>query len=411
MKKSFFLTFVYFQIFFAFAQNKPLETGLWRATIQTQGGETPFQIEIKQEKNQYLAFLLNADERIKLDEIDLIGDSVVMKMHIFDAVLAGKISDFGKKIKGKWIKFGLKDPYLVPFEAEFGLKYRFKETDQKPEADYNGKWSVTFTDKNGRNNSAVGVFQQKNKRIIGTFLTKSGDYRYLEGIVEGKQMLLSTFDGEHGYLFKATQATDNQGFNGEFFAGKLGYEKFTAIKNDTASLPDEHKLTYLKPGYDKLSFSFPNLDNKKISLEDDKYKGKVVIVQILGTWCPNCMDETAFLAPWYKKNKNRGVEVIGLAYERSPLFEEAKVRIEKLKNRFNIDYEILFGGSNEKNAPSESLPMLNKVMAFPTTIIIDRQGKVRRIHTGFSGPGTGEYYEKFKLEFNQFITKLVNEKI
>ena len=40
------------------------------------------------------------------------------------------------------------------------------------------------------------------------------------------------------------------------------------------------------------------------------------MLQLSGTWCPNCKDETKFLAPWYEKNKDRGVEIIGLAYEK-----------------------------------------------------------------------------------------------
>ncbi|MCU0445442.1 MAG: TlpA family protein disulfide reductase [Microscillaceae bacterium] len=389
-----------------FAQNPKLKTGLWRVAIQLQGGEAPFHLDIKSENNRYVAYILNAEERLKLDEISVKNDSVIMHLHIFDAVLAAKLENENKMV-GQWIKYAYKSSQAVAFVAEYGQKPRFVESEQAPALNVEGKWSITFTDQNQKSYPAVGIFKQKGKKIVGTFLTTTGDYRYLEGILEGSQMRLSTFDGNHGFLFK-TQGDAKQ-LQGEFWAGKLGYETFSGFKNDTASLPDADKLTFLKEGYERLAFSFPNLKQKKVSLTDSAYRGKVVIVQIMGSWCPNCMDETAFLASWYKKHKQRGAEVIGLAYERSPEFAQAKVGVEKMQARYKIDYEVLIAGTNNKQAAAETLPMLNQVLAFPTTIFIDRQGKVRRIHTGFTGPGTGIYYEKFKREFNQFMDKLLAE--
>ena len=175
------------------------------------------------------------------------------------------------------------------------------------------------------------------------------------------------------------------------------------------SLPDANSLTYLKEGYDQIDFSFPDLDGKMTSLKDEKYKDKIVILQIFGTWCPNCMDETRFLSDWYHKNQAQGVEIIGLAYEIKPEFEYARDRVLTMKEKLDVPYDFLIAGTSSTKSASESLPMLNKVMSFPTSIIIDRKGKVRRIHTGFSGPATGVYYEEFVDDFNQFMQELINE--
>lgn len=121
------------------------------------------------------------------------------------------------------------------------------------------------------------------------------------------------------------------------------------------------------------------------------------------------MDESRFLAPWYKKNKDRGVEVIGLSYEKSTDTTFAYPKVKKMKERFGIDYEVLLAGTNNKDEASKTLPMLNKVIGFPTTIFIDKKGQVREIHTGFSGPGTGKYYDTFVSDFNRLIDKLLNE--
>jgi hypothetical protein len=121
------------------------------------------------------------------------------------------------------------------------------------------------------------------------------------------------------------------------------------------------------------------------------------------------MDETKFLAPWYEKNKDRGVEIIGLAYEKKEDLAYARDRVQKMKQRLNVQYDYAIAGTADNESASKSLPMLNKVMSFPTTIFIDKTGNVRKIHTGFSGPGTGKYYTEFVDEFNLFVDKLVSE--
>jgi thiol-disulfide isomerase/thioredoxin len=174
-------------------------------------------------------------------------------------------------------------------------------------------------------------------------------------------------------------------------------------------LTNANELTYLKEGYDQIEFSFPGLDGKPVTLQDEKYQNKVVMLQIFGTWCPNCMDETKFYADWYDKNKDKGVEIIGLAYEAKDDFEYAKARVEKMKQKYNVGYDYVIAGIYDKEAAAKTLPMLNHVLSFPTTIFIDKKGKVRRIHTGFSGPATGKYYEEFVDEFNSFMNTLINE--
>ena len=149
------------------------------------------------------------------------------------------------------------------------------------------------------------------------------------------------------------------------------------------------------------------MDSNLVSLSDKKFEGKVVVVQIMGTWCPNCLDETEFLAPFYKKYKSKGVEIIALDYERIPVFATARNNLRRLKERYDIQYTLLFAGTTDKEKREKTLPMLNTIVSFPTTIIIDKQGRVRNIHTGFSGPATGVYFEKWKEDFIRMIDNLL----
>jgi len=198
---------------------------------------------------------------------------------------------------------------------------------------------------------------------------------------------------------------------GKRYAGKSGYKEWTAVKDASAKLPDAYSLTALKPGFTKLAFTFNDIDGKKVSLSDERFKNKVVIVQIMGSWCPNCMDETAYMVNYYKKYQPKGVEVIGLAYERTKELGRSKKAVQRLKDRFNVAYPLLITGyTPSHDEPAKSLPMLDKVMGFPTTIIIDKKGDVRKIHTGFSGPGTGEHYIEFISEFEKLTNDLLAEK-
>ena len=174
-------------------------------------------------------------------------------------------------------------------------------------------------------------------------------------------------------------------------------------------MPDPYTLTYMKEGYDQFEIKFPNSSGDLVELADDTYQNKVVVIQILGTWCPNCMDETRFYVDWIKRNPGKEVAFIGLAFERKPDAEYAFSRVDRMKTKLEVPYEVLLAGTTSQESRSEALPMLNKIMSFPTSIILDKEHKVRKIHTGFSGPGTGAYYEQFVEEFNLLMEKLLEE--
>jgi thiol-disulfide isomerase/thioredoxin len=390
-------------------EKKPsLRPGTWRAVIGSPGGELPFGLALDQlNDTTFLVHALNGTERLQLDTAHVRGDSLHVPIDIFDSELVAAVGD--SSLRGRYTRYNAgKLAYNLPFSARYGQTFRFAPAKAQPAGDVSGNWDVTFrTEKDS--SQAVGVFRQQGNNLTGTFLTPTGDYRYLAGQVEGNEMKLSTFDGSHVYLFKAYLDSSRNRLEGEFWSGAKGYKKWTARRDEEAALPDANALAYLKKGYDRIDFTFPDLAGKPVSLSDPKFRNKVVVVQIMGSWCPNCMDETNFLAPWYDKNKSRGVEIVGLSYEKVPTLEASGPKLERMKKRMNVGYDVLLAGLNTTDSVAASLPMIEKVLAFPTTIFIDKQGKVRRIHTGFSGPGTGKYYDEFVEEFNQFMDKLLAE--
>lgn len=415
MKKSIYLSclFLISSILF-FSCDKPsyqLTNGMWRGSLITESGaEIPFNFEVKDSLGKPYLDIINSTDRFRVDEITRVGDSINIQMPLFDSEIAGTLKD--GKIDGVWIKHLADKDQTMTFYAQANAPWRIKEKAKESSANVDGKWKTTFISGDGKDTTiAVGEFHQDKSKVTGTFLTTTGDYRFLDGIVEGNHLSLSTFDGSHAYLFTADITGDSSLTNGKFYSGFSSIDNFTAKKDSTARLPDAYSLTFLKKGEKKISFTFPDLNHQMVSLSDARFKNKVVIIQMLGSWCPNCMDETAYLSKFYSKYKNKGVEVIGLAYERTKDFDKSKKNIERLKNRFNVQYPLLITGyTNEKGEAAKSLPMLNNVMAFPTMIIIDKKGDVRKIHTGFSGPGTGKHYIEFGNEFEKLINDLIAEK-
>jgi len=384
-----------------------LKSGIWRATVEIQGRELPFNFEVKRnDTNDINIYLINAEERLLLDEVKVNGDSVDIALHIFDANIKAVVK--GDSLNGLFIKNFAKD-YRLPFRAAHGQSNRFlKGTNQLEVPNFSGKYEVTFIYDEKDTIPAIGIFNQTGDSVTGTFLTPTGDYRFLQGNVADGTLQLSLFDGNYVYLFTASKQMDGT-LTGKYYSGKTRMETWTAFKNDRATLPDAEKLTYLKEGYDRITFNFPDVNGNNVSLSDDKYKNKVVILQLFGTWCPNCMDETRFLSPWYDENKDRGVSIIGLAYERKADFNYASTRIKKMIDKLHVSYDFAIGGTDDKAKASETLPMLNGVIAFPTTIFIGKDGKVKKIHTGFTGPSTGIYYDQFKEHFNETVNELLAE--
>lgn len=379
-----------------------LSKGIYRAELKVSADEVlPFLFEVT---SQNTLKVFNAEEVIDIDEIEYRNDSVFIKFPVYEGYLAGVIDN--GMVRGSYIKESL--DRVVPFTASQKAQ-RFDAANEASE-NVSGEWEAVFSpDHETDRYIAKGIFKQENNIVTGTFRTTTGDYRFLEGVMDGNQMKLSAFDGAHAFLFTAT-VTDST-LQGQFYSGNHWKEPFMAKRNDNYELPDANTLTYLKEGYDKIKFSFPDENANLVSLDDERFKDKVVLIQIMGTWCPNCLDESKFYSKFYQENKDKPIEIVALAFEYAKTQDQAFNNIKRLKERTGIEYPILLAqiGSSSKSKANEKLPMLNHVLSYPTTIYIDKKGTVRKIHTGFNGPATGDKYTAFKSEFNAFIGSLLTE--
>lgn len=380
---------------------KTLEIGTFRGSLIAQDNQlVPFIFEVTSETTLKI---FNADEVIEVDEIEYKNDSIFIKLPYFETVIAAKLD--GNNFQGRWIEEDR--DRSVAIYAEYDVKNRFDEPESS-NIDVSGVWEMEFNDY-GNIYPAKAVLRQNENIITGTIRTPTGDYRYLEGIVSADTLMISTFDGAHAFLFKA-HVTDSS-MVGNFYSGNHSTETFVGKPNPNFELPDEYTLTFINEGYDTFNFSFPDLKGNLVSLSDDQFKDKVVLVQLMGSYCPNCLDETKFYSKYYEENKDRGLEIVALAFENAKTEDKAIKGITRMKERVGLNYEILLAqiGTNDKGKAQEKMPMLNKVVSYPTTIYLDRTGKVRKIHTGFNGPATGEKYKNFEAEFEAFLNTLLSE--
>src|SRR5690606_18267938 len=386
--------------------DEELALGSWLAQIEvSESRALPFNFTLSKEgKGGYIMKIYNAQEEIIVDEIELRGDSLHIRMPVFEGYLTGTFTN--TEMQGKFVEPS--KGRSVNFIAVHGPEYRF-QVKEDAGANISGIWETYFNINRDNEYAAKGIFMQNDNHVKGTFRTKTGDYRFLEGVVTGDSLKMSAFDGAHVYLFLA-QVSDST-LEGKFYSGNHSVQNFMAARNEVFELPEAESLTHLKEGYDRFDFSFPDMDGNMVSLQDHRFKDKVTLVQIMGTWCPNCLDETRFYVEFLENHPNLDLEFVALAFEYAKTPEKAFEAIARLKERAHVPYPILLAqyGTSNKQLAHEKLPMLDHILSYPTTIYIDKKGEVRMIHTGFNGPATGDKYEEFKERFSEVIKEMTEE--
>jgi thiol-disulfide isomerase/thioredoxin len=386
--------------------------GSWRAVLLSPGGDLPFGLEIERRDGGLAAVAINASERAPFSHVELDGDDVTLAFDGYDSRIEARF-DGDDRMTGRWWKTVPSGISTLDFVATRGAGDRFEPLDTAARpgafADVGGTWRAELVDDEGTE-PAQGELRQEGTRVTGTFLTPTGDYRFLDGTFESGLLRLSTFDGGHAFLFHARAQADGT-LAGSFWSRDTYHARWTASRAAAGEpiLPDAWSLAGLTSGDGRFRFDFKDLDGRSLASEDPRFTGKVVLVNVFGSWCPNCNDEAPLLAEWDRRYRRRGLEIVGLAYEYSGEPERDRRYVRKYAKRHGIEFPLLLAGISDKAAAAETLPDLSAVIAFPTSIFIGRDGKVRRIHSGFSGPGTGAHHYALVAELEAAIESLLAE--
>lgn len=394
--------------------------GSWRAVLQSPGGELPFVLVFEILSGELRASVLNGEERVSTSGVELAGSEVTIRFEWYDSEITAVLAEPGRLV-GSWRRTsGEGEDTMMDFAAARhsdspeAMPQRFGDPADAsaagPVPEVAGDWQVTFRDDEGEE-PARGEFEQQGQLVRGTFLTPTGDYRYLEGRYDGGQLRLSTFDGAHAFLFHA-RATADGGLEGDFWSRDTYHATWTAapLTEEGQVLPDPWQEVTLTNAERVFRFSFPDVTTgRELSWDDPRFDGKVVLITIFGTWCPNCNDKAPLLSAWHRRYQPEGLEIVGLAYEFTGDPKRDGLQVRRFARRHGIGFPLLLAGISDKKAASRTVPDLSAIRSYPTTIFIGRDGRVHAVHSGFAGPGTGEHHSALVAEHEALIQELLAE--
>jgi len=349
----------------------------------------------------------NAEEKILVNEITRVGDTLVMKLPVFTSEIKAVFRN--DSLVGSYYPKGIAAGNPYKFYAVSGEIDRFPWYTNAASFNVTGRWKVIENPGTVDSTIMVGEFKQTGDRVTGTFLNTTGDYRYLEGKVSGNKFYLSAVDGAHTLILTADLKDQNTMENGRFMGSPKWVSKWIAVRDDKIELAGSEQLVRLKMGYSTFDFAGTDMTGQKITSKDDRFKGKVLAVLAGGSWCPNCLDEAKLFSVLYSKYKDQGFEVVALNFE-DKTFEPSKKKMERFIDQTGANYTFLYVAPRGGAKRDSVLYPIEGQMAFPTGMFIDRKGTIRKVETGFSGPGTGEHYTKFVEETTKLIELLLSEK-
>ncbi len=381
----------------------------WRFVLASPGGELPFLVRFEGEGSELRSTIHNGSEVIPVGSTVLDGNQLTLHVTPYDSELRAEVSEDGSRLTGIWTKsLGGDQRTQLPLTGSSVVRDRFPlvklSSEQQQQLD--GRWSVKF---DSDENLSVGTFATSaDGSLRGTFETTLGDYRFLAGTFDGKQLRLSCFDGGHAFLFHA-QLTPTGELAGDFWSRDVWHENWTGRKDPNAKLADPFGLTTWNSDVSLGDLSFPDLEGKLRALDDPAFAGQARIISLFGTWCPNCNDEARFLAGLDERYGKRGLSILGLAFELDNDFERSCRMVRRFKKAHSANYPVLIAGESNKTKASQAFTALDRVRAYPTAIFLDRHNKVRAIHTGFSGPATGPAYEHMSDRYQTLIEQMLAE--
>jgi uncharacterized protein (DUF1684 family) len=389
------------------AQQSLNPVGIWRGSFPLYNGEEiPFNFSVKTDSaGKWVVHFLNGAEEYFAGPMVQVKDSLQIWINQFDRLMTIGISK-QKILKGVWRRQSSGED-VYPIQVEQHNAERFIWNDSLTPKQIAGKYQVVFTNDSGKQVKAIGLFNQNGNTGGVTFLRASGDSRYSFGRIQGNAFKFSLFIGYSPLMF--TGKIDADGSITGVQQGLKSVQLIRAYPNDAAVLPNPTTITQLNNPTALMQFSLPNSKGQLISLDNDQYFNKPVILTIGGTWCPNCADEAKFLSNWYQQNKDKGIEVITAQFEINQQLSYAQKTMQRFREKFGITYEQVLGGLANGESVLKTFPQLKNFAGFPTTLFIGADRQIKAIHTGFAGPATGAYHQAFIDSFNRHAAALLNK--
>jgi thiol-disulfide isomerase/thioredoxin len=377
-------------------------SGPWRAVLDLAGGSLPFALQVRQDKKgAWLGHLCNGHECQGFSKVEVAGNRVVLEMADYAATLEAAVR--GDSLVGHYHNVGSNGPRSIPFRASRG---RWPAV-AGPRA-LVGRWDATYFQDQG---TSPRVFEFRNEPtgFQGRIISSTGDYGPFAGTVVGDSFAIGLFDGSFVYLLTGKLQDDT--LRGIFHAGLRTQTPWRAVRSTGAPhLKSPTEVT----GADTtqpLRFAFPDLTGRVVTSDDRQFKGRVLLLEIFGSWCPSCHEATPELMRLYHRYHPRGLEIVGLAFEATGDTAVDARQVRRYRDKFGIPFPLLLAGVNDTESLAAALPQLRNLSAFPTTVFVGRDGRVRRIHAGFHGLATGPQHASLVREFEEEVERLLQENV
>lgn len=373
--------------------------GPWRAALALEGGSLPFTMVVETSDGEVRGRLCNADSCDGFSAIVSRGDSVIFEMADYAAVIRATWS--GDSLVGSYSNVGNRGPRVILFHASRG-NWPVAPTP----ANLAGTWDATFVS-GARTSPRVLVFQDAANGMQGTIVSSTGDYGVFSGHGTADSFTLAHFDGSFVYL--VTGALDGDTLRGVFHAGLRTRTPFTAVRSTGKPHLQESTSLTVADTTAPFAFSFPEASGGLVSSTDPQFRNKVVLVDIFGTWCPTCHGAAPVLVQLWNDYHDRGLEIVGLAYEVSGDTAIDGALVRRYREKFAIPFPLLLAGVNLVEETAATLPQLRGFTSYPTSVFIGRDGRVRLVYAGFHGPVTGAMHERQVREYRSIIERLLEE--
>ena len=375
--------------------------GRWQAEILSQNAPAvAFQIDVTREGDQVKGALVNGPDREEATSGSFDGNTLLLKFNFYAAELRANLAD--GKLTGEFVRDRGNTKIARQFTATRDLP-AYAASVSGP--NLTGDWILEVGEGDGERVWSAS-FKQEGERLTGTVIPVSGDWGTLTGYSRNGDFYLSRFDGIRSLLLTGKVNADG------VMEGSIGDRKVIGRRLEQAvsqgpKPQDPGTYTTMKDPKDPLRFAGVDLDGKPVKSTDPRFQGKVLVVTITGTWCPNCHDEAPVLVDLYNKYKSQGLEVIALAYEYSGDQARDLEQLRIFRQRHGIEYPLLLSGTTQPGEIDRTLPQLENFGAYPTTIYVGRDGKVEYIHAGFESKATGDRHQRLVEEMDHRIQTML----
>jgi thiol-disulfide isomerase/thioredoxin len=379
-------------------------SGLWDATVVVNGNlEVPFRMEFSGSGSAAKGSFFNGDEKVTSTTGRFDKGSLILSFDEYGTTLEATLKD--GRLEGQYKRGTRGEPY--PFQAK---RFTPAPPDDGKTPSIAGLWDMPVASSKGESAWQL-IVRQSGPEVSAAILRVDGDTGALTGRYRDGKFVLSHFSGARPMVLELTPGADGtltviQNQNRE--------KPATAVRMEVAKakgLPepsDPSRFTSVTDPTEPFRFSFPDLDGRIVSNTDPRFQGKVVLISISGSWCPNCHDEAPFLSELYKKYRAQGLEIVSLSFEEEAQLKNP-VRLRAFIKRYGIGYTVLLPG--EPKDLNAKVPQGVNLSSFPTTFFLGRDGRVRGVHAGFPGAASGAIYAQTKEEITARVERLLGERV